>query len=363
MTLRLTELQLGRNRRSFMICTGLDFRIQNLVDSTAIMYRVGEFVRGGMLAGSNLALVTDGNVVRVWDDAQKQEVSILQGKNEFGPVQRILISKRVIAVINETGIILYSMSNLSIIGHAKLSRGMSEVCDIDSESTVLVRPGRAEGVLHVEPILNEKAAEGVYELRAHQHALRIARLSDDGKLVATASIRGTLVRVFNVATSNKIAEFRCGNTADDIHCIEFDSTGTLLLVACGRIVHVFSISNAQRVSDTEKVPEIADPSDPPELVTSTLGTKPRHAQLDNTRSLMRYIPLVPSYFSSTWSARQYNLDQHSDIKFDGGFVCGFTDDSSHIAVLTKSGTRLMFPFLNTGQLAPADAKPSVSRYA
>ncbi len=345
LTCNITDLQIGRDRRSIVVCTGLDFRVVGLLDSTAIMYRMDSCVRAGMLAGSNLVFPTNGETVRIWDDAQHREVGILQGKSNpeedgFGPVQKVLASKNIIAVIGSTGLVLYSLPKLSIFGSVKVPELSLKVdaCDIDREGTVLVRPGRADGVLHVEFAsggangLRENAS-GVYEIHAHQHPLRIARLSDNGKLIATASVHGTLVRVFDTASSNKVAEFRCGRTTDDIHGLEFDATGNLLLVACGRTLHVFSLTSTSELSS-----------------------------LDNSRSLMRYLPLAPSYYNSTWSARQYDLDKYSGASFDGGYVCGFTDDNSHIVVLMKSGTRILFPFLNTGQLAPADAMPVLSRF-
>lgn len=356
----ITDLHIGRDRRSVMVCTGLDFRVIGLQDSTGVMYRVGNYARGGLLAGSNLVFPSDGATVFVWDDAQKREAGILHGKSDFGAVQRILASKGIVAVVCDAGLILYSLPNMNIFGSAKFvgSGCKSDVCDLDRDGTVLIRPGRADGVLHVEPLIGDSSS-GVYEVRAHQHPLRIARLSDDGKLIATASVRGTLVRVFDTATSAKVAEFRCGSFADDICALEFDHTNALLLVGCGRTLHVFSVAAA--LSATMAKTPSADPTDPAELVASTLSAEQKHAgklsSLDNARSLIRYVPLAPAYYSSTWSARQYSLD-----KYEGGYVCGFTDDNSHIAVLMRSGLRVMFPFLNTGQVAPADVKPVTNRY-
>lgn len=334
----ITDFQICRDRKTFMLCTGKDFRMQNLIDSTAVMYKVGNHVRAGVLAGSNVAMLSDGEMVRVWDDAQKREVSILQGKTDCGKVQRILVGQKIVVVVNETGLVLYDMPKLSIYGSAKIPLGTASLCDIDCEGTILVRPGRCDGALHIEPLSGTNPEAGVYEVQAHQHPLRIVRLRDDGKLVATASTRGTLVRVFDVVSSNLVAEFRCGAYADDVHSLEFDSTGTLLLVGCGRTIHVFSLAS-----------------------TAELSTDVKPA-LDNSHSLGRYVPFAPSYFSSTWSARQYNFDKYSSAQFDGGFSCCFTHDNSHIVVLTRAGTRHLFPFLNTGQLAPADVRPTSSSY-
>lgn len=48
------------------------------------------------------------------------------------------------------------------------------------------------------------------ELDAHEAAIACLAVSLDGSLVATASVRGTLIRVFDAATGNKHHEFRRG---------------------------------------------------------------------------------------------------------------------------------------------------------
>lgn len=73
-------------------------------------------------------------------------------------------------------------------------------------ANILILPAQSTGQVQLVPL----PSGSTRVLRAHNTALRALTLSDDGTLVATASRRGTLVRVFDTSTLDQIAEFRRG---------------------------------------------------------------------------------------------------------------------------------------------------------
>lgn len=73
----------------------------------------------------------------------------------------------------------------------------------------------------------------------------------DGTIVASASEKGTLVRIFDTATGDKLQEVRRGADPAKIYSIAF-STNEMLAVASDKgTVHVFSLEK----SDEEKKKE------------------------------------------------------------------------------------------------------------
>ncbi|QIW99904.1 hypothetical protein AMS68_005422 [Peltaster fructicola] len=72
--------------------------------------------------------------------------------------------------------------------------------------TIVVVPAQSTGQIQIIPF--PSGSKRVF--RAHNTALRALALSDDSSLIATASIQGTLVRVFDTMTLDQIAEFRRG---------------------------------------------------------------------------------------------------------------------------------------------------------
>jgi autophagy-related protein 18 len=52
--------------------------------------------------------------------------------------------------------------------------------------------------------------QAVTMIQAHDSPLAAVRFSPDGKLVATASEKGTVIRVFSIPNAERLFEFRRG---------------------------------------------------------------------------------------------------------------------------------------------------------
>jgi autophagy-related protein 18 len=76
------------------------------------------------------------------------------------------------------------------------------------------------------------------------HSLTSSSLST-GTIFATASVSGTVVRLFSIPSGSHICTFRRGSRPADIHCLSF-SNDSSLLVACSSsgTVHIFDVYSA-----------------------------------------------------------------------------------------------------------------------
>ncbi|KAJ7648112.1 WD40 repeat-like protein [Roridomyces roridus] len=79
-------------------------------------------------------------------------------------------------------------------------------------------------------------------VRAHHSPLALLSLSADGSMLATASVKGTVIRIFSVPSLDKLYQFRRGTREARIHSLAFNGAGTLLAAASERgTVHLWRL--------------------------------------------------------------------------------------------------------------------------
>ena len=76
------------------------------------------------------------------------------------------------------------------------------------------------------------------QISCHQDPIQCLSLSSDGKLLTTASDKGTLIRVFDVQDGNKSSEFRRGFRASAVTAVDTDNDITCACTAT--TLHVFT---------------------------------------------------------------------------------------------------------------------------
>jgi autophagy-related protein 18 len=85
--------------------------------------------------------------------------------------------------------------------------------------------------------------EAVNVVQAHRSPLSCVSISNDGKFLATASDKGTIIRVFSVPGANKLFQFRRGTYPSKIYSMSFNLNSTLLCVSSATdTVHIFRLS-------------------------------------------------------------------------------------------------------------------------
>lgn len=82
-------------------------------------------------------------------------------------------------------------------------------------------------------------------VQAHKSALACLALNPSGTLMATASDKGTVIRVFGVPNGDKIAQFRRGTYPARIYSIAFNAVSSLLGVTSDSdTVHIFKLATS-----------------------------------------------------------------------------------------------------------------------
>jgi autophagy-related protein 18 len=116
---------------------------------------------------------------------------------------------------------------------------------------------------HIAPTTGEvfvydaNKMESANIVTAHNSPLSCIAVNNDGTLLATASEKGTIIRVFSIPDGGKLYQFRRGSIPARIYSMSFNSTSTLLCVSSAtETVHIFRLGppSAGRTNSVSSIP-------------------------------------------------------------------------------------------------------------
>ncbi|CCM01342.1 uncharacterized protein FIBRA_03392 [Fibroporia radiculosa] len=107
-------------------------------------------------------------------------------------------------------------------------------------------------------------------IQAHKSPISFLSINSTGTLLATASDKGTVIRVWSIPGAEKLYQFRRGTREARIHSINFNLVSTLLAVSSAHdTVHIFKLGQQKSAGSGSSG---RTPSSPSESVDSREGT-------------------------------------------------------------------------------------------
>ncbi|PUZ64219.1 hypothetical protein GQ55_3G126000 [Panicum hallii var. hallii] len=333
---RLLSVSWNQDSSCFTAATTADFRVFNCAPFQESLRRVLPSGGGGyaivemLFRSSVFALVAAGEAgrhrVELWDDKKNKRICDITGIRSA--VRAVRVSMAYLAVVLDRTVRVYELGDLARplwkIPTALNLRGLCCLsCHADSSGSggVLACPGTASGQVRVEDLGKEQAATRL--IAAHSSEVACMAMTTDGAVLATASVKGTLVRVFSTMDGTCLQEVRRGADQADIHSIALSPNLRWLAVCSDKgTLHVFSL----RVRDAGGNQSAA------------AGSVVQTNTASNARSSLSFMKgILPNYFSSEWSFVQFRLPETTRyvaafgeqntvmiIGMDGSFYrCGF----------------------------------------
>lgn len=96
-------------------------------------------------------------------------------------------------------------------------------------------------------------------IAAHKSPLSHLAFNADGTMLATASDKGTVVRVFSVPAGKRLYQFRRGSTAANVQSITFNQQSNMICVCSDSdTIHIFKLQHQQQsliLAATSLLPE------------------------------------------------------------------------------------------------------------
>lgn len=222
------------------------------------------------------------NKVQIWDDQKSKFVGELRSKNE---VKGVALRRDIIAMVCEYAIYVYTCDKLRVILHLTTNANSRGLCVLAAASDpwILCCPGQSTGAVRVQVGQDDRAT---HVFTAHQTALAALALNASGTLVATASEKGTVVKVFQASDGQLLYRLRRSARPAVISCLTFRSDDRFLAVASSSsTVHIFKLdpttarAGEQDYAEASASPALRPAADPHHTEPADMRLNPTIEQI------------------------------------------------------------------------------------
>lgn len=254
-----------------------------------------------------------GNKVIIYDHRSGQYMAELEFRSE---VRAVRVRKDRLVVVLRSKIFVYTLgpNPVKLAAYETADNPLGLCClSFDEQKALLVFLARQEGHVHIVDLYQEGSLSLV---RAHKTRLAALSLNPDGTKFATASKKGTLVRVFSTETGKIESELRRGSDRAVIFSIAFSFDNQRICVASDKgTVHVFQLDKQDIDLD------LSEEEEPTEHKSAIPNVK----------------ELLPKYFNSKWSFASFKLN-------DPHFIAIFGAEKNSVIAISTEGHYYKYTF-------------------
>ncbi|KAI4613903.1 hypothetical protein J4E80_006591 [Alternaria sp. BMP 0032] len=200
--------------------------------------------------------------VQIWNDKTERFTTSTEFKT---PVQRVRLSQShmIVALLNSICIYKMKVPPVKSAEYETVNNPFG-LCELGT--SIVAFPGRAAGQVKIYDL----NTGNVSIIPAHESPLRAIGISRNGDLIATASEKGTIIRLWSFPSCTKLAELRRGVDPAAVFSLAFSPDGSTLAVTSDKSsLHIYDLIIATNASSQ------ADPSQHKYGILSKIPGLPR----------------------------------------------------------------------------------------
>ncbi|XP_068026614.1 WD repeat domain phosphoinositide-interacting protein 4 [Melanerpes formicivorus] len=253
------------NQDQSCFCVAMDsgvriFNVEPLMEKGHLdAEQVGSVGLAEMLNRSNLlALVGGGShpkfpdvSVLIWDDAREGKDKLVLEFTFPKPVLAVRMRNDKLVVVLQSRLYVFSFphnpTKLFEFDTRDNPKGVVELSP-SVDKALLVFPGHKCGSLQLVDLGSAQpgTSSAPVTINAHQSQLGALALSPSGTRVASASARGTLIRIFCTHSRQRLLELRRGTDPATLHCLSFSADCSFLVAASDKGTgHIFALRDTR----------------------------------------------------------------------------------------------------------------------
>ena len=328
-------LYLSFNQDNTCIAIGAEngFKIINVSPFLDLYYKD---MKGGigiieMLYKSNiLALVGGGknpkynlNELVLWDEQKDSEICKIKTKKK---ILNIKLREKKRYIVNVQQILVFDFDTLNLIEtlETKNIRGLISLCY--KEDIVAYPDTQHEGTIRIK----NYDTNNEHTLKAHKTPLNCIQLNQDGTMIGTCSLKGTLIRVYNIANKQLIREVRRGAESANVNCISFDISQKYFVVVSDRkTIHLFFLindnQNQNQINNQNGITKRnSEEIEEDNNVNNTNNEEYKYkvsSDINNKKSIFEgmsnFLGVGKRYFGSEWSFSKFKINSNKSIAIFG----------------------------------------------
>ncbi|XP_026318138.1 WD repeat domain phosphoinositide-interacting protein 4-like isoform X2 [Hyposmocoma kahamanoa] len=251
----ITSLGFNQDQGCFTCCLTSGLRVYNidpLVEKTHYSREdLGEVALCEMVFRSNWLLVVKARrpcSLMLLDDQRRKFCSEVLFKS---PIRALCARRDKVAVVLQSSIQVLCLPSLQRVALLRTPTNSRPLCALATEPgalQILAAPAHRKGSLQLLKLFQDvsRAVKGAQSsspavVGCHQTELVCLSLSANGAKLATASARGTIIRLWDTVSKQMLHELRRGSDYADVYCINFNPSGSLVCCVSDKgTLHVWS---------------------------------------------------------------------------------------------------------------------------